>query len=71
VRDVTLASLRANVAVAFQDPYVVQGSIADNVRYGRPDASEADVARAVQAARAETFVQRVPPAVRGRGGRAW
>ncbi|OLC01040.1 MAG: hypothetical protein AUH30_01085 [Candidatus Rokubacteria bacterium 13_1_40CM_68_15] len=56
VRDVTLASLRANVAVAFQDPYVVQGSIADNVRYGRPDASEADVARAVQAARAETFV---------------
>jgi len=34
----------------------VQGSIADNVRYGRPDASEADVARAVQAARAETFV---------------
>jgi len=55
VRDITLASLRANVAVAFQEPYVVQGSIVDNVRYGRPGASDADVARAINAARAETF----------------
>jgi ABC-type multidrug transport system fused ATPase/permease subunit len=55
VRDITLASLRANIAVAFQDPYVVHGSIVDNVRYGRPDASDADVARAIKAARAETF----------------
>src|SRR5881397_4220284 len=56
VRDLTLASLRANMAVAFQDPYVVRGSIMDNVRYGRPGASDADVARALQTARAETFV---------------
>jgi len=55
VRDVTLSSLRANIAVAFQEPYVVQASIVDNVRYGRPDASDADVARAINAARAETF----------------
>src|SRR5207249_559734 len=45
VRDLTLASLRANMAVAFQDPYVVRGSIMDNVRYGRPGASDAGVAR--------------------------
>ena len=56
VRDVTLDSLRANMAVAFQDPYVVQGSIGDNVRYGRPGAPEPEVARAVKAARADTFV---------------
>src|SRR5262249_17258083 len=57
VRDLTLASLRANIAVAFQEPYVVQGSIVDNVSYGRPGASDADVARAIKAARAETFVR--------------
>jgi len=66
VRDLTLASLRANMAVAFQDPYVVRGSIMDNVRYGRPGASDADVARAIQTARAETFVH-----ARRRQSAAW
>jgi ABC-type multidrug transport system fused ATPase/permease subunit len=57
LRDLTFASLRANVAVAFQDPYVVQGSITTNVRYGRVDASDADVERALKAAQAEGFVR--------------
>ena len=56
VRDVTLDSLRANMAVAFQDPYVVQGSVGDNVRYGRPEASAREVARALKDARADKSV---------------
>src|SRR5207245_10053173 len=66
VRDLARASLRANMAVAFQDPYVVRGWIMDNVRYGRPGASDADVARAIQTARAETFVH-----ARRRQSAAW
>ena len=56
LREVTFTSLRANIAVAFQEPFLVQGSIADNVRYGRPDASDAEVAAAMRAAGADEFV---------------
>jgi ATP-binding cassette, subfamily B, bacterial len=58
IRDVTLASLRSSIAVVFQDLFVMQGSIADNIRYGRPDASDPSVRLAARAAHVEPFVER-------------
>jgi len=57
VRDVTLASLRRAIAVVLQEPFVFRGTIADNIRYGRPDAPEQAVAAAARAAHAHRFTQ--------------
>jgi len=56
LRDVTLDSLRQATAAVFQEPYVLRGSLAENVRYGRPDASEDQFLSAAGAARVDTFV---------------
>lgn len=55
IRDVTLASLTRNVAVVFQEPYIFQGSIADNIRYGAPDAGDARMIAAGRMAHVEPF----------------
>jgi ATP-binding cassette subfamily B protein len=52
--------LRRNIAVVSQDPAIFSGSIADNIRYGRPDASDEDVRRAAEAAAAAEFIERLP-----------
>jgi ATP-binding cassette subfamily B protein len=57
VRDVTLASLRHAIAVVLQEPFVFRGTIADNIRYGRPDAPAEAVAAAARAAHAHRFTQ--------------
>jgi ATP-binding cassette, subfamily B, bacterial len=57
VRDVTLASLRRAIAVVLQEPFVFRGTIADNIRYGRPDAPARAVAAAARAAHAHRFTQ--------------
>lgn len=56
VRDLTLASLREAVSVVFQDPYVFRGSAGDNIRYGRPDATQECIQRAALAACADEFI---------------
>ena len=56
VRDVTQASLRANVAVVTQDVALLHRSLGDNVRLGRPGASDAAVRAALEAAEAWSFV---------------
>ena len=56
LRDVTLASLRQAVAVVFQDPYIFRGSIAENIRYGRLGAGDAEVMAAGRMAHVESFV---------------
>jgi ABC-type multidrug transport system fused ATPase/permease subunit len=61
VRDVTLASLRTAVAPVFQDAMILSGTILDNVRYGAPAATPADVADAASAASLDRFLA-------GRGG---
>ncbi|SHF67731.1 ATP-binding cassette, subfamily B [Kaistia soli DSM 19436] len=60
VRDVTLASLRRAVGVVQQDVYLFAGSVAENLRYGRPEASDAEVIAAAKAAHAHDFILGLP-----------
>lgn len=60
LRDVTAASLRRNLGVVLQEPFLFAGSVADNVRYGRLDATDEEVAAALATARADSFVDRLP-----------
>jgi ATP-binding cassette subfamily B protein len=54
------ADLRAQIAVVSQEPVIFAGTITDNIRYGRPGASETEVRAAAVAAAAEEFVLRLP-----------
>ncbi len=58
VRDVTLASLRSSVAVVFQDAGLFNRSIAENIRIGKPGATDAEVQRAAELAGAHEFITR-------------
>jgi ATP-binding cassette subfamily B protein len=60
IRDVSLGSLRTQVALVTQDVLLVDGSIADNIRYGMPQASTAKVRNAARLAQADEFIQRLP-----------
>lgn len=60
VRDVTLDSLRSNIGVALQEVVLFSGTIRDNIRYGRPDASEEEVVAAAKAAQADEFIMSFP-----------
>lgn len=60
VRDVTLASLRDAIAYVGQDALLFDDTIAANIRMGRPDASDADVAAAATAAAAAEFIAALP-----------
>jgi ATP-binding cassette, subfamily B, beta-glucan exporter len=60
LRDVTLDSLRANVGVVFQESMLFYRSIADNLRVGRPEASDADLLAAARLAEAHDFILRQP-----------
>jgi len=60
VRDYDLRSLRERIALVPQEPVLFAGSIADNIRYGRLDASQADVEAAARAAHVHAFVERLP-----------
>src|SRR5436190_1682777 len=60
VRAADPAEVRARIAVVPQDPVIFAASVIENVRYGRPDASEADVRRACEAAYASEFIAELP-----------
>lgn len=60
VADLDPEELRRHIAIVAQDPVIFSGSIADNIRYGRPDATDDDVRRAAEAAAAAEFVERLP-----------
>ncbi|TPW32333.1 ABC transporter ATP-binding protein [Martelella alba] len=57
---VTKHSLRSQIAYVSQRPYLFEGSIADNIRYGRPDASDEDVREAARLAYAHDFILAQP-----------
>jgi ATP-binding cassette subfamily B multidrug efflux pump len=56
IADVTQESLRSQIGVVTQDTSLLHRSIRDNILYGRPDASEAQIAEAVRKARADEFI---------------
>lgn len=60
VRQYRLGSLRAKIGIVLQDPLLFAGTIGDNLRYGRLDATDADVEEAARAAHAHDFIARLP-----------
>ena len=60
IRDLTLSSLRAQISLVLQDPLLFSGTIAENIRYGRLDASSEEVAAAARGANAHDFIVGLP-----------
>ncbi len=60
IRDIQLRSLRRNVGVVQQDVYLFAGTVAENIRYGKPDASQAEVIEAAKRANAHDFILSLP-----------
>lgn len=60
VRDVTMASLRRQMGLVPQDPFLFSGTIADNIRYARPEAPLEEVIEAAKLANAHEFIERLP-----------
>ncbi len=54
------ADLRHNIAIVAQDAVIFSGTLADNIRYGRPDATDDEVRHAAEAAAASEFIERMP-----------
>jgi ABC-type multidrug transport system fused ATPase/permease subunit len=67
-RDYRLRSLRDQVSVVLQDPVLFSGTIADNIRYGRLDATDEEVVAAARAACAHDFILQKPEAYATRIG---
>jgi ATP-binding cassette subfamily B protein len=60
IRDLTRADLRRNFGMVLQDTWLFNGTIMENIRYGRPEASDAEVMEAARAAHADHFVHTLP-----------
>jgi ATP-binding cassette subfamily B protein len=60
IRDLRFADLRSALAIVPQEPVLFTASVADNIRYGRPDASDAEVRAAAEAASALSFIEALP-----------
>jgi ATP-binding cassette subfamily B protein len=60
LRDLTLDQLRGLIAVVSQDTYLFHGTVAENLRMGKPDATAAELQAAARAANAEEFIARLP-----------
>ncbi len=71
IRDVTLASLRGSIALVTQETVLFDDTVRNNIAYGRPEASEADIVAAAEAAAAHDFIAALPQGydtVVGEGG---
>jgi len=60
LRDLTMSSLRGNVGVVLDEPFLFSISIRDNIAYGRPDATIEEIEAAARAANADEFIVRLP-----------
>lgn len=60
VRDVTQEALRHRIAIALQESVLFSGTVRDNIRYGRPEATDEDVITAAKAAQAHDFISAFP-----------
>ena len=68
VRDLKLSELRGNIGLVSQDIYLFMGTIADNIRYAKPEASMDEVIAAAKAAYAHDFIMKLPDAYETRVG---
>jgi ATP-binding cassette subfamily B protein len=59
LRDIDLASYRKLLGIVEQDVFLFDGTIRDNIAYARPDANDADIARAAHIARADVFIEKL------------
>jgi ATP-binding cassette subfamily B protein/subfamily B ATP-binding cassette protein MsbA len=62
IRHVQLRSLRESIAVVTQEPFLFRLSVAENIAYGRPNATRSEIIAAAKAAAADAFIQRLPQA---------
>jgi subfamily B ATP-binding cassette protein MsbA len=60
IRQLTLKSLRQQISIVAQDPILFSGSITENLRYGKPDATDAEIKKAAAAAYADIFIEQLP-----------
>ncbi|EOS67990.1 hypothetical protein C818_04157 [Lachnospiraceae bacterium MD308] len=60
IRDIRLESLRNHIGIVQQDVYLFAGTIMDNIRYGKPEASDEEVVRAAKRANAHDFIMSFP-----------
>jgi ATP-binding cassette subfamily B protein len=60
VRGATKKSLRANISVVLQDTLLLSGTVLENIAYGRPEATRAEIQAAAQAAQAHEFIEKLP-----------
>ncbi len=60
VRDATLASLRSQIGIVLQEAFLFSGTVRDNIAYGKPDATRAEVEAAARAAQADAFIRALP-----------
>ena len=68
VKDLPTALLRRNIGLVSQDIYLFTGSIAENIRYAKPDAALPEIMRAAKAAAAHDFIMKLPDAYETRVG---
>lgn len=60
IRNVALAEFRSNIGLVLQEPFLFFGTVAENIAYGKPDASRAEIMAAARAAHAHEFILRLP-----------
>jgi ATP-binding cassette subfamily B protein len=60
IRDVKLQSLRREIGIVSQDPFLFSATVRENIGFGRPDATDEDVVRAATLAQAHEFIEELP-----------
>lgn len=60
IKDISLGSLRRNIGIVQQDVYLFSGTVSDNIRYGKLDASEEEIIQAAKKANAHDFIMALP-----------
>jgi ATP-binding cassette subfamily B protein len=60
VRDVSMKSLREQVGIVLQDTFLFSNTVMENVRFGRPNATDDEVMAAIKLAKADSFIERLP-----------
>jgi ATP-binding cassette subfamily B protein len=60
IREMTINSLRSQIGIALQEPILFSGTIRDNIKYGRPEASDDEVIASAKAAQAHDFIMSSP-----------